>query len=158
MNSYINNNVQIGGNQTITGAKNFSGAITGTTATFSGAITGTTAGNSTNDNTIASTKFVKNVCNTSGAGVVTFSKAANGYYKFNNGLIIQWGTAAAASSRTITYPTAFSNTNHRFVWSFVYSSGELYAGATSGKSTTGITIKTAGGANSAAADWIAIGY
>ena len=36
------------------------------------------------------------------------SKAGNGYIKFSNGIIIQWGQANLPA--TITYPTAFTAT------------------------------------------------
>ncbi len=36
------------------------------------------------------------------------SKAGNGYIKFSNGIIIQWGQATTPS--TVTFPTAFTAT------------------------------------------------
>lgn len=45
-------------------------------------------------------------------GIVDSLLAQNGYVKFANGLILQWGTNAAASSssgETISYPLAFSS-------------------------------------------------
>lgn len=41
---------------------------------------------------------------------VTASLAAAGYYQFNNGLILQWGTGSTTTGAgTITYPKAFPN-------------------------------------------------
>lgn len=161
MRGLIDNSVNIGGNQTITGAKKFTGAITGTTATFSGAITGTTAGNSTNNNTIASTKFVKNVCNTSGAGIVTWLKAGTGFICLTqNGPILQWGNAAqtGTSTRTVTLPTPFTSTGYKETFNFYGSNGEVYAGSVDTKTTTNFVIHTVGGANSQSAEWIAAGF
>ena len=40
-----------------------------------------------------------------GDGITALSKATNGYAKFNNGLIIQWGTGSVASSSSgLTHP------------------------------------------------------
>ena len=37
------------------------------------------------------------------------SKSGNGYFKFNNGLIVQWGRTASTNNTTISYPTSFSS-------------------------------------------------
>lgn len=52
-------------------------------------------------------------------GIVTqaaLSKAKNGYIKFGNGLIIQWGTFKPVSkgTGTVTFPTAWSSANANF--------------------------------------------
>lgn len=63
---------------------------------------------------IATTEFVKSVLNTSGAGMATISMSGNGYCKFTNGLIIQWGKISVTNSTvSVTLPTAFSSTNYR---------------------------------------------
>lgn len=50
--------------------------------------------------------------NTSGGGLATFNKATNGYYKFNNGLIIQWGLLASNGRNvTLTFPQPFTGAN-----------------------------------------------
>ena len=56
--------------------------------------------------------FLKN-----NGGFATFSKGYNGYYKFTNGLIIQWGGFAYQGSKeiVITLPTAFTSTNYKVV-------------------------------------------
>lgn len=94
------------------------------------------------------------------------SKAANGYVKFGNGIIIQWGTLGVTGGNNykITFPTAFTSTNYRVTANW-WSSGAvnfddilmintkavascyIYAGETG-----------AGGAQSLNANWIAIGY
>lgn len=46
--------------------------------------------------------------NNSGQGLGTWNKAQNGYFKFNNGIIIQWGVWA---NGTTTFPTPFTTAN-----------------------------------------------
>lgn len=45
-----------------------------------------------------------------GAYIVAALLEQNGYVKFNNGLILQWGYHKAGSSKTITYPLAMTAT------------------------------------------------
>lgn len=46
----------------------------------------------------------------SGGGITAASLSANGYVKFANGLILQWGTVAGTSSgASFTFPIAFSS-------------------------------------------------
>lgn len=80
------------------------------------------------------------------------SKAAKGYVKFGNGIIIQWGTASPGT--TVQLPISFSNTNFA-----------VAAMSTSGNGcprVQGITVSTLkySPANFADANcrWIAIGY
>jgi hypothetical protein len=88
---------------------------------------------------------------------VNKSKAANGYFRLGNGLIIQWGHVAAASgdTKTVTFSTAFSNTNY-YVHSNINRSGSTGSGwgYVTSKTTTNCKLTT----SSDAVDWIAIGY
>lgn len=88
----------------------------------------------------------------------TQSKAQNGYVKFSNGLIIQWGQIAGNSNtrHTITLPTAFTSTNYT-----VCSANTTYAdsapwGATIEQTTT-TTFKIFQ-VHKQKIWWIAIGY
>jgi len=45
-----------------------------------------------------------------GYGIVAANLAQNGYVKFANGLILQWGYHKSGSSKTITYPLAMTTT------------------------------------------------
>ena len=45
-----------------------------------------------------------------GAYIVAALLEQNGYVKFSNGLILQWGYHKAGSSKTITYPLAMTTT------------------------------------------------
>lgn len=58
------------------------------------------------DTSIATTEWVKRVINISGGGIVAANLNQNGYVKFANGLILQWGVSSDNS--TITYPIRFS--------------------------------------------------
>ena len=143
-------NVKLTGNQTIADTK-----------TFSSSPVIPTPSASDNSTKAATTAWIKTFAKTSGANYMsTFSKAGNGYFKFTNGLIIQWGSVAAASgNRNVSLPISFSNTNYRIVFNWTGgSSGELFAGAITSKTTSSFIIRSVGGANDRAADWVAIGY
>lgn len=129
---------------------------------FSGTPKAPTPSSATNNTQIATTAFVKAVLSSSGNGLATISKNTNGYCKFTNGLIIQWGTAANVSNGSlVTLPMAFSNTNYKIV---PCPTGRTATSAVVGAynvvtyalSTTNFRI---GASNPMAAmDWIAIGY
>lgn len=62
------------------------------------------------------TAWVRTFAKSSGANyMTTISKAGNGYCKFTNGLIVQWGavTVSKDSRATVTFPTAYSNTDYK---------------------------------------------
>lgn len=46
------------------------------------------------------------------AVAVASSFSRNGYTKFVNGLLIQWGTTTGASGKSVYFPVAFANTNY----------------------------------------------
>lgn len=109
--------VQLYGNQTVDGVK-----------TFSSSPLLPTPSSSDNSTKAATTAFVKSVLSSSGNGLATYSKGTNGYYKFANGLIIQWGTSPSGtgSSPTITMPTSFTSTSS---YSVVTTANGTSAGA-----------------------------
>lgn len=77
------------------------------------ALTGTptapTAASSDNSTRIATTAFVKALVGAANnGGIVSANLAQNGYVKFANGFILQWGVTATAKSYTFTYPLAMS--------------------------------------------------
>ena len=82
----------------------------------SGQLQTPTPDNDSNTTVAATTAFVKNVLKTSGAGLYTISKAANGYCKFNGGLIIQWLITYNTYDAT-TLPIPFTSTNYAIVLS-----------------------------------------
>lgn len=86
VNTTGNNVAHLTGTETIGGTKTFSSAAYGTASDATNSIVTT----------------------------VNKTKAANGYYQFGNGLIIQWGkfTASGNSQQdTITFPKSFTTTN-----------------------------------------------
>ena len=96
---------------------------------------------------------VKSIVTTTG-----INKAQNGYVKLGNGLIIQWGTSAKGSSKSVTLPTAFTSTNYKVAVNNKTDNGGGYYSSATSYTTTSFTIKSSGGAVSFDNDWIAIGY
>lgn len=82
---------------------------------LTGSPTAPTQGTSDNSTKIATTAFVRNLINqfkTDGTlgGIVGGSLTQNGWVKFSNGLILQWGTYNMNSqSVSVTFPISFSN-------------------------------------------------
>ena len=95
------------------------------------------------------------------------NKAINGYVKLGNGIIIQWGSLSATNS-SLTFPTAFSNTNYSiniFALSNSQNTESTNHSMAASKTTTGISwIRMGQYANAGHTDnqythnWIAIGY
>lgn len=84
------------------------------------------------------------------------NKSTNGYVKFGNGIILQWGTiAAGATSGTVSFPTAFSNTNFSVAAANYYNSGSGTLG-TYDYTTTGFTYYRS--RSDFSIKYIAIGY
>lgn len=149
LNNLRNDAVLLAGNQTVADVK-----------TFSSSPIIPTPASSDSSTKAATTAFVKNVLNSSGNGLATISKSANGYCKFDNGLIIQWGNIEGAPIIDLTFPTAFASTLYKVVANNNANTGNLYAigiaGAT--RTTTSVTLRTYGGASSYPVMWVAIGY
>lgn len=126
----------------------------------SGQLVSSTPASSTNSTVVATTAFVKNVLSSSGNGLATYSKAKNGYYKFANGLIIQWGEVASGTAEvTVTLPTAFTNKNYQLSAQQVADNNlEYLAPNVGGKQTTTFNLITRGGAVNVPKSWIAVGY
>ena len=89
------------------------------------------------------------------------TKAAKGYVKLGNGIIIQWGTTTSASSSTsITLPIAFSDTNYSVTITSIGDAGvyQRLVSASTAKTTTGFKTYAGGGAANINFSWQAIGY
>lgn len=84
------------------------------------------------------------------------SLSSNGYVKYNNGLIIQWGYSSVDNDQ-VTLPTPFSNTNYRVCATYMNTSS---IGSSYGHVVTYPTSTTSFYANTEAGtyQWIAIGY
>lgn len=124
-------------------------------------------GTSTSDTSPASLSVINKsgtkyaTCNASdvdGSIVTTVakSKAANGYFKLGNGLIVQWGRASAGG--TVTLPAAFTSANYKVVLTR-YNVNTKYHGGSyiTAQYTTSFTFNGAD-ANTEPHNWIAIGY
>lgn len=102
-------------------------------------------------------------------GVVTteaISKNSNGYVKLGNGVIIQWGRFSISSynqTGTITFPTAFSNTNYSLAFGS-FRNGQTGIGQgyflVTNNTSSNFTYKLVSGSDNYASQgrWIAIGY
>ena len=82
--------------------------------TASGAMYSATPGTSDNSTRVATTAFVQSLINSLkgsiGGAIVASNLAQNGYVKFSNGLILQWGfrSDTGYGGRTVTFPIAFT--------------------------------------------------
>jgi hypothetical protein len=86
------------------------------------------------------------------------SKSTNGYFKFGNGLIVQWGQNNASNAgTTITLPTAFTSATSYEVAVVRHSStaGET---ASANQTSGSAFVITTSNSNSRSWGWIAIGY
>lgn len=115
-----------------------------------------TPASSDNTNKIATTAFVKSVLSSSGNGLATISKSGNGYCKFTNGLIIQWGRDIGGG--TVTFPTPFTSSSS-FSIANAYSGsgvGDHFYGVINSVTRTGFKWVKYG--SESLEYWLAIGY
>lgn len=113
-----------------------------------------TASVGTNTTQLATTAFVLANLN----GVIASSKTTNGYIKFSNGLIIQWGQVNSSSNTTVTFPIAFPTAIvSANAVDFNYTIAGVYSYMINSASTTSMTIGRTGSTMGNRA-WIAIGY
>ena len=94
---------------------------------LTGTPTSTTPASSDNSTRIATTAFVKALVGAANnGGIVSANLAQNGYVKFANGFILQWGKAAQSGSskqQTFSFPTSFSQVFAVLVAQYGYSGG-----------------------------------
>ena len=99
-----------------------------------------------------------------GAAVTTtgITKSGNGYVKFGNGLIIQWGyDATTGNTRSETFSTAFTSTDYVIhIMPIAGGTAQLYMPHVdmANPSTTSFDVLTIGDASSVGFRWLAIGY
>ena len=80
---------------------------------LTGTPTSTTPASSDNSTRIATTAFVKALVGAANnGGIVSANLAQNGYVKFANGFILQWGYIYLDSNGTATFSIPFANTNY----------------------------------------------
>lgn len=74
---------------------------------FSGSPTAPTPATSDNSTKIATTAFIQNLLNSKGV-IIASNLGGNGYFKFSNGLLIQYGkTSISQNTTSINFPIAF---------------------------------------------------
>lgn len=86
---------------------------------------------------------------------VNKSKAANGYFQFGNGLIINWGVTTAGGEQTITFAKAFTTTNIAITHTRATADGTNDNDAINTITKTNFKLRIYGGAGGR---WIAVGY
>lgn len=126
---------------------------------FTGTPTAPTPTATDNSTRIATTAFVKSVLSGSGRGLATISKEQNGYCKFTNGLIIQWGFSASFGTDTvITFPTPFSSgTSFTVIATPRSSAAYEYPTYIKTQTATNFTGRR-NDTNKPITQWLAIGY
>ena len=130
INNAVASCVKTSGNQTISGTKTFNGTVK--------------VPNTATTGTAVSTQAI--------------SKSGNGYIKFGNGIIIQWGKNTVGTGNTdITLPTAFTSTNYKVTaMDAAFREGTAFR-ITSGGAYSTTKIRLCGNGQVAAA-WLATGY
>ena len=95
-------------------------------------------------------------------GIVAANLAANGYAKWANGLIIQWGNLSVGTADTkVTLPVSYTNTEYRVLTTSTWNDDSIGSTITKefhntgGKTTSAFYIKSN---YSNAMDWVTIGY
>ena len=101
------------------------------------------------------------------SNAMTVSLGQNGYAKFNNGLLIQWGYSAGTSSaaQTVYMPTSFYDTNYIAIGSVIknntdnnaYTFCPIYGYSINSFKVDRNFVSTSTGVSSAKFNWIAIG-
>lgn len=133
---------------------------------LSGTPTAPTAAKTVNNTQIATTAFVHLLAGAANnGGIVDSLLAQNGYVKFANGLIIQWGTADMGDTLKyidVTYPIAFSNATYfaTVIDSIGGTSDSYWAGislAWSIGNTTKSTCRFVSTTGAGVISWMAIG-
>lgn len=101
------------------------------------------------------------------SNAMTVSLGQNGYAKFNNGLLIQWGYSAGTSSaaQTVYMPTSFYDTNYIAIGSVIKNNADnnaytfcpIYGYSINSFKVDRNFVSTSTGISSAKFNWIAIG-
>jgi hypothetical protein len=101
------------------------------------------------------------------SNAMTVSLGQNGYAKFNNGLLIQWGYSSGTSSaaQTVYMPTSFYDTNYIAIGSVIKNNADnnaytfcpIYGYSINSFKVDRNFVSTSTGVSSAKFNWIAIG-
>lgn len=80
----------------------------------------------TGDRVVELLNMIPNLAKADLSNAMTLSLGMNGYAKFNNGLLIQWGYKSSSSNDTYVYlPLSFYNTSYVPVITFYEPSGGM---------------------------------
>lgn len=132
--------------------------------TFTGSPKSTTPASSDNSTRIATTAFVKALVGAANnGGIVSANLAQNGYVKFANGFILQWGYLAASTSgnKTITLPISLSSTNYAIATMAQSGSFENYFNASlqsKARNSFVVSVPSQGSSYYTGFLWILAGY
>ena len=91
------------------------------------------------------------------SNAISVNLSLNGYAKFNNGLLVQWGRVGGSStaSYSVTMPTSFYNTEYK-IFATVYKPSSDSAVYSSSPLAINKTVSTTG-LSQESWDWFAIG-
>ena len=160
----ILNSCNLAGDQTIAGAKTFSGIATLVQqAVLTGGLTAaaaliSTLANGTAPLTVVSATKVANLNADKVDGYDIAAYAGEQSYTFAGGFIIKQGEVASGAETTVTFGVAFPNDCVRVIHSINYPTwGASYASRLLSKSASNFVISVGGG-GSRHVDWIAIGH
>lgn len=92
-----------------------------------------------------------------GAYIVAANLAQNGYVKFSNGLILQWGLSDNVQSQTITFPVSFVKNCYHVTWIAISSVTNAYKASGYVNSVTKNSFYATADNISCQKYWIAIG-
>lgn len=121
---------------------------------LTGVPTAPTATARTSTTQIATTAFVHLLAGAANnGGIVDSLLAQNGYVKFANGLILQWGFVSSGDNVTVTFPITFGTIYMAMANRYYDASGSHYAGFVRSKGTASMRLFV----QSTGAHWIAIG-
>ena len=100
----------------------------------------------------------------SGGGIVESSLSDNGFVKFNNGLIINWGNSGIYSARqikTLSMVKAFTNTNYIVIaYNMLTTRDNFFSYQPHNLATDSFKLRCqdSAGSSGGTVKWIAIGY
>ena len=92
-----------------------------------------------------------------GAYIVAALLEQNGYVKFNNGLILQWGLSDNIQRQTITFPISFPKICYHITWTATSSAGNPYKTSGYVNSVTNISFLARADDTACQKYWFAVG-
>lgn len=92
-----------------------------------------------------------------GAYIIAANLAQNGYVKFSNGLILQWGLSDNMQSQTITFPVSFPKSCYHVTWMAISTVTNAYKASGYVNSVTRNSFYATADNISCQKYWIAIG-